>query len=434
MNSSIVVFCAALMHTPGGSLHYNADAALVVQNGRILFSGERSRALELYPEAQFRSYPSCVILPGLVDTHVHLPQWDIAGIGRGELLHWLNTYVFPAEARFADTDFAFDRSVRFFRDALSAGTTTLSVYSAPFFEATDAAFRAAAHTGVRVCMGRTLMDCHAPAELLASAERNIAESLQLANRWHNADDGRLMYTLTPRFALACTPGLLRQCGDIARSEGLRVQTHLAENHQEICRVAETFTECSSYAQVYEQAGLLGAHTILAHCIYLSPQERALLLHNGCAVAHCPSSNRFLQSGVMPLREYLHSGLLVGLGSDVGAGYSLSILHEACEAVETSKLWNIVHSENPAPVLSPEEALYLATLGGAKALGLDHRIGDFTPGKEADFCVVDLARLRPLPDFDTVDPGDLLARVLYSTHDLVARTFVRGKQVWSEEKE
>lgn len=432
MNNSIVVFCAALIHTPGGALHYRADAALAVQNGKILFSGERSRALELYPEAQFRSYPSCGILPGLVDTHVHLPQWDIAGIGRGELLHWLNTYVFPAEARFADTDFAFDRSVRFFRDALSAGTTTLSVYSAPFFEATDAAFRAAAHTGVRVCMGRTLMDCHAPAELLASAERNIAESLQLAHRWHNVDEGRLMYTLTPRFALACTPGLLRQCGDLARSEGLRVQTHLAENYQEIGRVAETFTESSSYAQVYEQAGLLGAHTILAHCIHLSPQERALLLHNGCAVAHCPSSNRFLQSGLMPLREYLHSGLPVGLGSDVGAGYSLSILHEACEAVETSKLWNIVHRENPAPVLSPEEAFYLATLGGAKALGLDHRIGDFTPGKEADFCVVDLARLRPLPNFETVAPGDLLARVLYSTHDLVTRTFVRGNEVWSEE--
>lgn len=429
MNHTIVVYCAGLLHMPDRTVRYIADGALAVHNGRILFAGERHIALENYPEAQFQYYPAGILIPGLVDTHVHLPQWGIAGIGQGELLHWLHTYVFPAEARFTDPEVAFARAVRFFRDALAVGTTTLSVYSAPFLEATDMAFRAAAQVGVRVCMGRTMMDRFAPDILLADAGRNIDESLQLAARWHGFDDGRLLYTLTPRFAPACTPELLERCGEIARSEGLRIQTHLAENLGELHRVAELFPEVSLYTRVYDRAGLLGAHTILAHCIYLSPQERQLLLHRGCAVAHCPSSNRFLQSGVMPLREYLRDGMRTGLGSDVGAGYSLDMLHEAREAIETSKTWNILHRDQPAPPLAPEEAFFLATRGGAEALGLDHIIGDFTAGREADFCVVDAARLRRASDNGPLSHQELTARILYADRDLVKQTFVRGRQVW-----
>lgn len=430
MNKQLAFYRASLLHTPVFSqVEYIGDGALVVEGGRILFSGEYSRAAALYPSASVVVYPNAVLLPGFVDAHVHLPQWSIAGVGRGELLDWLETYVFPTEARFSDAAFAYEHALAFFHAALAIGTTAMAVYSSSHYEATNVAFRAAAETGIRVLMGRAMMDRNAPAELLASADSNISESLRLASSWHGYDSGRLRYVLTPRFALSCTPNLLRRCGDIARSEGLPVQTHLAENPEELRAIASAFPHTRSYTDVYNQAGLLSENTIVAHCIYLSAQERQSIKEQQCAIAHCPSSNRFLQSGVMPLQEYIQSGMRLSLGTDVGAGYSLSMLREACEAIESSKTWNIVHRTQQQAVLTPEQALWLATQGGANALGLGSTIGSFSIGKEADFLVFNTEKLSPQPtDRDT--PSALLAHLMYCTSLPITHTYVRGQLLYS----
>lgn len=433
MDKQVVLYRASLLHTPVFShVEYVGDGALVVEQGRIIFAGEYSRARTLYSRVPVVTYANAVLLPGFIDTHVHLPQWSIAGVGKGELLHWLEHCVFPAEARFADAAFAHQHALAFFRAALALGTTAMAVYSSSHYDATHAAFQAAAETGIRAFMGRTMMDRHAPANLLASAENNIEESLRLASQWHGYDSGRLGYVLTPRFALSCTPELLQRCGEVARSEGLPVQTHLAENPEELRAIAAAFPERISYADVYDHAGLLGENTIVAHCIYLSPHEQQCIRERRCAIAHCPSSNRFLQSGVMPIQAYIQNGLRLSVGTDVGAGHSLSVLREAREAIETSKTWNILHRTQQQAVLTPEQALWLATKGGADALGIGNAVGDFTVGKEADFVVIDTARFAPPPHtHDSVSV--LLSRLLYATHLPITHTYVRGQQLYSREE-
>ncbi len=425
MQTDTTLYCGAILHALGAQqCEYIANGGLVVRNGRVLFAGQREKAAHLHPSAAVVDYSPAFLLPGLVDAHVHLPQWSIAGLNGGELLEWLRTRVFPAEAGYADPNVARLHSAKFFRDALACGTTTMAVYCGPFYTATHEAFRAAAESGVRVVMGRTLMDTGGPPALLASAEQNIAESLQLAADWHLYDAGRLRYAVTPRFALACTPELLRRSGELARHENLPIQTHLAENPIELADVARSFPRHSSYTDVYAQYGLLTDRSVLAHCIHLSASEQHLLHRHGCTVAHCPSSNRFLQSGVMALRQYMSAGLKTALGTDVGAGYSLSMLHEAKEAVETSKTWNIIHRSSEEAVLAPEEALWLATLAGAEALGIGSTTGNFIPGKEADFIAVE----RPHYCADTDTPGEVIARLIYRSPRVLA-AYVRGTKLY-----
>lgn len=415
-------------------LDYIPDGALGVNEvGTITFVGTRNDALSTFPNAQIISFgEGTMLLPGLVDTHVHLPQYEAAAIGTGELLDWLNTYIFPLEARFADDSYARDRSVRFFRDALSLGTTTMSVYCSSQANAAERAFEVAFEVGIRVCMGKTMMDVGAPENILFSPEQNIDDSLRVAKAWHGKDGGRLQYTLTPRFAGSCSRDLLRLTGDVARTDGFRIQTHLSENPAELRYIAELFPEHGSYTEVYHAYGILTNRTVMAHSIYLSPQERSLLRQFDCALSHCPCSNRFLQSGVMALRNNLREGFKIGLGTDVAGGFSLSMLNEAKEAAESSKTWNILHRGQEVQAVSAEETLWLATLGGAEALGLEAHIGNFAEGKEADFIAVAENDVFPQESrFD--EPSERIARVVYGAgRHTVQATFVRGKQVFAGE--
>jgi guanine deaminase len=444
-------------------LEYIPNGCLIVdEHGIIQFVGTVTDGTMRFAESQIHRFEHAVIMPGLVDTHVHLPQYQAAAVGTGELLDWLNQYIFPLEARFADERYAKLWSERFFHDALSVGTTTMSVYCSSHKQATNIAFEAALEAGIRVCMGKTMMDCGAPEVLLSSAEYNIQDSIALAKIWDGKDGGRLRYTMTPRFAGSCSRELLARTGEVARVEGFRIQTHLAENPSELSFIASLFPEASSYTDVYARAGLLTDKTIMAHSIYLNSEERSLLRRHGCAIAHCPCSNRFLQSGVMPLRQTMLEGFRIGLGSDIAGGTSLSLLNEAKEAVESSKTWNILQRQklasaqgalagnenvyemttsSPTPmtyalsavatdVVSAEEALWLATLGGAQALGLDHTIGNFKVGKEADFIVVPTDGLMPREsNFSSF--ANLAARLVYGNAGMrVAETFVRGRHVYS----
>ena len=332
------------------------------------------------PSAGFIDHGNKMILPGFVDTHVHLPQFAIMGVGSGELLTWLNTYTYPEETRFADPEYAALIAGKFFDALVANGTTTAAVYSSVHEEATDIAFSTARTRGIRAFIGKVMMDRNSPPPLLEDTEQSTAASLRLFDKWDGADGGRLRYIFTPRFAGSCSMELMTQVGKIAKDRRAFVQSHLSENADEIAWVRRLFPDCASYADVYDSAGMLTDKCIMAHCIHLAPDEISVLSRNRVNVAFCPYSNKTLHSGTMPYQRLRDAGLNISLGSDVAGGPSLSMLDQMREAMI-------------AGGISWFEALYLATLGGAKALGLSDRIGNFEVGKDADFVVVDQESVR-----------------------------------------
>ncbi|MDW7996956.1 MAG: guanine deaminase [Bacteroidota bacterium] len=407
------------------------DGALVVDasNGSIVAcapTAELGRHFSGAPTVDFG--PHSVLLPGLVDVHTHLPQYPAIGQDRDELLTWLRELIFPLEARYADPDFAEQQAELFFRTALDSGTTTLVTFGPPTAAATSRAFAAAARAGLRVLMGQTLMDRNVPVELSTPTNDALQALERITAEWHG-DDGRLFSVVSPRFAGSCSLELLQLCSRFAQRHQLLLQTHLAESPRELRWIAELFPEFSDYTAIYEAAALLTPRTIFAHCIYLSPSERARLHSAGCAIAHCPRSNAFLRSGIMPLRQYLQEGLRVGLGTDIGAGYSLSVLEEARYACEMAKLRAFLTPEEVPTEVTPEEALWLATLGGAQALGLEHQIGTLDPGKEADFIVLDTSAWVPAATLQGLAPEALVSRLLYTAPpSSLKAVFVRGRRL------
>jgi guanine deaminase len=301
------------------------------------------------------------------------------------LLRWLERHVYPAEAAFADPALAARAAERFFAALAAAGTGTAAVFGTVHAEATHRAFAAAETSGLRIVMGKVLMDREAPPALLEPAAEGIRATLALAERWEGAGGGRLHVAVTPRFAPACSRELLAAAGATAREAGLRVQTHLAESADEIEAVHRHFPDSPDYLAVYERAGLAGERSIFAHSIHLSTSEYGRLAQAGAAVACCPTSNAFLGSGAFPLATAREAGIEIGLGSDVGAGPQLSLLDVGR---------HLSYLGRPAA----EEILYRATLGGARALDLDGTTGRLAPGLAADLLI-----LEPPPDAT----GDLL---------------------------
>jgi guanine deaminase len=320
-----------------------------------------------------------LLLPAFVDAHVHLPQLDIRARWGLPLLAWLERHVYPAEAAFADPAFAERAARRFFAALAAVGTGTAGVFATVHAEATDRAFAAAEASGLRAVIGKVLMDRGAPFALLEPAAEGVAATRALAERWEGAGGGRLHVAVTPRFAPACSEGLLAAAGEAAREAGLRIQTHLAESADELEAVRRLFPDAPDYLAVYERAGLSGERSVFAHSIHLGESAFDRLAARGAAVAACPSSNAFLGSGVFPLAVARSSGVEIALGSDVGAGPQLSVLDAAR---------HLAYLDRPEPA----EILYRATLGGARALGLEGTTGRLAPGLAADVLV-----LEPPPD-------------------------------------
>jgi guanine deaminase len=354
--------------------------------GYLVVTGDRIERLTrddprpAMSSADFIDLGKKTILPGFVDTHVHMPQFAIMGVGSGDLLTWLNTYTYPEEARFADPEYAALIARKFFDALVANGTTTATVYSSVHEEATDLAFSIARTRGIRAFIGKVMMDRNSPPALLEDTEHSIAASLRLFEKWDGADGGRLRYVFTPRYAGSCSMELMKEVGKIARDRGAFVQSHLSENTDEVAWIHKLFPDCKSYAAVYDSAGMLTHRSIMAHCIHLAPDEITLLSRNRVNVAFCPYSNRTLHSGTMPYQKLRDAGLNISLGTDVAGGPSLAMLEQMREAMVAGKI-------------SFSEALYLATLGGAKALGLSERIGSFESGKDADFVVIDRESVR-----------------------------------------
>jgi len=418
----------------GATLDISDGLVEVDERGRISSVGpaparsdEGSGAMDLRP---------LVLLPGMVDLHAHLPQLPNAGLGAGlDLLTWLERYIFPMERRFDDAEAAAHLAPAAFRAFAAAGTTTLLAYGAVFKASTDGAFRAAEAHGIRAILGKVMMDRITYDEQIDPStilERSLRESAELIERWHGADDGRLGYAVTPRFAVSCTAEMLRESAALAASTGAWWQTHVAEDAGEIAEVARLFPEAQDYVDVYERAGGLGAKTILAHAVHLSDRELGRLVDTETRVAHCPASNLFLASGVMPLGRYLDAGLRVGLGSDVAAGPDPSIFSVMRVGAYVQNALRIVAGE-ALPALGPLDWLRMGTLEGARALGLDGRIGSIEPGKEADLIAVDArltVPLRDLPyDAEKIDAADVMSRLIYRAHpDMVRAAWVRGRQL------
>lgn len=354
--------------------------------------------------------------PGFVDVHLHYPQIDARGKGAGELLPWLQRQIFPAEEACAAPRVARDLAARTFRALARNGVTTASVFGSPHAEATDVAFGEARRSGIRVFLGKTMMDRNGPESLLQTRERNLELSRRLCRRWDGEGRGRLRYAFSPRFAPACSFDLLRDTAEAARELGARVQTHLAESTREVAWVRELFPGRSSYTDVYRAAGLLSPATVLGHAVHLDGAEWRMLRGHDAAVAHCPTANFFLRSGSFDLSRALREGVLVGLGSDVGAGPSFSPLDV------------MRHSLYLAPI-APSEALHHATLLGARALGVADRTGSLEPEKEADVAVlspeaVDVALDAPLESL-------LGALVHRGGEHAVAGTIARGEWVYAD---
>jgi guanine deaminase len=390
-------------------------------------AGLRAAAIDLRP---------LVLLPGMVDLHAHLPQLPNAGLGAGlDLLTWLDRYIFPMERRFDDADAAARLAPAAFRAFAAAGTTTVLAYGAVFQASTDGAFRAAEAHGIRAILGKVMMDRLTYDERIDRStilERSLRESEELALRWHGADGGRLGYAVTPRFAVSCTADLLRESAALARRTGAWWQTHVSEDPGEIAEVGRLFPEARDYVDVYDRAGGLGDRTILAHAIHLSDRELERLVETDSRVAHCPSSNLFLASGVMPLARYLAAGLGIGLGSDVAGGPDPSIFSVMRVGAYVQTALRVVAGE-AIPALGPHDWLRMGSLAGARALGLDDRIGSIETGKDADLILVDPRLTVPLPELpydpDEIGAADVLSRLIYRAHpDMVRLAWVRGRSI------
>ena len=322
-----------------------------------------------------------LLLPGFIDTHVHSPQVDVIASWGSELLDWLNTYTFPAEARHADSAFARAAAALFVDALLAHGSTAAVVFPTVHVASTEALFEAAQAQGMRLIAGKVLMDRHAPDNLRDDVAQARTDCTALIERWHGR--GRLAYAVTPRFAATSSDAQLAMAGQLlADHAGLYLQTHVAENRAEVAWIAELFPTARSYLDVYARHGLLTERSVLAHGIWLDDADRQALHHSGAQIAFCPSSNLFLGSGLFGWQQAAAAGVAVSLASDVGGGTSLSMLRTLADGYKVQAM--------AGQRLTAWALLHAATRGAATALRLGDEIGCLNPGAMADLCLWDVA--------------------------------------------
>lgn len=404
---------------------YESDAILAMDGGRIVAFGPAASVLPTLPAGTaVTRYDNALISAGFVDTHVHYPQLPIIGAGGKPLLDWLAGYTFAAEERYADTDYARGVARAYLRENLRHGITSASVFCTVHPGSVDVLFEEAALLDVRLLAGKVLMDRNAPPALLDTAQRAYDESKTLIERWHGK--GRARYTVTPRFAVTSTPAQLDAAGALVReSPGVHVQSHVSENQAEVSLVASLYPDAASYLDVYARHGLTGPRTIYGHGVHLSEADFAFLHASGTALAHCPTSNNFLGSGLFRLADAVRAErpMRVGLATDLGGGTSFSMLRTMQAAYEVAQL--------AGGALPPSCALYLATRGAARALYLDDCVGSLAPGMEADVVVLDLAstpllalRMSHVRDIDEA----LAVQMALGDDRAIRATYVAGRLV------
>jgi guanine deaminase len=407
------------------NIRYIKDGLLLVEHGKIKWVGRWEDGNHQIPDSvRVRNYPGKLIMPGFIDTHIHYPQSEMVGAYGEQLLEWLENYVFPTEGRYNDKEYSREMSKFFLKQLLRNGTTTALVFGTVYPESVDALFEEAEHYNMRIIAGKVMMDRNAPDYLLDTAETSYLDSKKLIEKWHKR--GRALYAITPRFAPTSTPEQLDAAGRLkAEFPDTYMHTHLCENKNEIEWVKGLYPERENYLDVYHHHGLTGSKSIFAHSIHLEDKEWDCLQETDSAVAFCPTSNLYLGSGLFKLQEAWKRKIRVGMGTDIGAGTTFSILQTLNEAYKVMQL-----QEYRLPAF---EAFYLATLGGAKSLSLDHLIGNFEVGKEADFVVIDpcatpLQQLR----FDNSKSlsDELFILITLADDRSIYRTYVAGSLVYT----
>jgi guanine deaminase len=430
MTANVQAYRAAILHSLAdpavvgveASYEYFEDGILLVEDGQIAQVGHAAELLPMLNGVELTEYRDALITPGFIDSHIHYPQTGMIASYGEQLLDWLNTYTFPTERQFEDKAHAADVAGIFLKELLRNGTTTALVFGSVHRQSVDAFFEAAEALNLRMIAGKVLMDRNAPDYLTDTAESGYAESKALIERWHGK--GRLHYAVTPRFAPTSSPEQLSLAGKLlGEYPDLYMHTHLSENRQEIEWVKQLFPERSGYLDVYDHYQLIGPRAVFAHGVHLCDDECQRLAETGSAVAFCPTSNLFLGSGLFDLAKLERHGVRVGLGTDVGAGTSFSQLQSLNEAYKIMQL--------QGKKLDPFKSLYLATLGGAQALYLDDKIGNFECGKDADFVVLDY-KATPLIDY-RLQQATSLAEKLFALCMLgddraIKQTFAAGVSV------
>ena len=403
------------------ALRFFDDGVLIVDDGRISRIGPAAELLrEAGGDVPVIDRRGLLLVPGFVDCHVHFPQIDIVASYGRQLLDWLENYAYPAEAKLADAAYAAAVAERFVDQLLRHGTTTALVFASVHPHSVDAVFDAALARNMRLLAGKVLMDRNCPEALRDDPQAAEDDSRRLIERWHGR--ARLGYAITPRFALTSSEEQLAAAGRLAEEfDDVHVHTHLAENRREITRVAELFPWSDSYLDVYDRFGLLRRRSVFAHCLHLDDRDRRTMAARNAAMAFCPGSNLFLGSGLFDLAAARDAGVQVGAGSDVGGGTTLNML---CTLGDGYKMLQLEGQSLPA-----YQAFYLATLGAARALDLDNRIGNLEPGKEADFVLLDAhavpAVARRLEA--SHEPADLLfALMMLGDERAVRETWVMGE--------
>ncbi|WCT73719.1 guanine deaminase [Sphingomonas naphthae] len=402
---------AAIRHIP--------SALMVVEDGEIVEVGPRAALGWKYDGVPTTSLPG-LIVPGFVDTHIHYPQTDRIAAHGHQLLDWLDRHIFPAELAFANRAHADGVADFFLGELLRNGTTAALVFATVHRQSVEALFDAALARDMRIVSGKVLMDRDAPDGLRDTVASGREESEALIARYRGR--GRLGYAVTPRFALTSTPEQLGSAGAmLAAHDDVLLHTHLSENHGEIAAVAACFPDHDDYLDVYARHGLVGDRSVFAHGVHLDAGQMARMAKVGSAISFCPTSNLFLGSGLFDLAAADSAGVTVGMGTDVGAGTSFSLLATLAEAYKVGQL--------RGTSLDPFRALYLATLGGAKALKLDRRIGALAAGYEADFVVLDPAA-TPLLARRTAATTNLhdrlFALMMLGDDRAVHSTYLRGR--------
>jgi guanine deaminase len=410
-------------HDDPGSFEFLEDGLLVTAHGQIASIGPARELLAGLPQdARLIEHGENLLLPGFVDAHIHYPQTDAIGAGGHQLLDWLESYIYPTEGEFADPVHARAVAGVFLDELLRNGTTTALVFCSVHPASVQAFFEEAAARRLRMAAGKVLMDRNCPEYLRDTPADGERDTRELLEAWHGRE--RLLYAITPRFAPTSSDAQLASAGRLARDyPDVLIQSHVAENLEEVAWVQRLFPQARSYLDVYDGHGLLRERAVYAHCIHLDEHDRMRMARSGASAAFCPTSNLQLGSGLFDMTAADTAGMRFSVATDVAAGTSFSMLQTLGEAYKVAQM---SHQH-----LSPLRAFYLATLAGARALGIDHRIGRFGIGMEADFIVLDLqataliarliARSRTLTE---------KLRVLITLGDdrAVARTYVLGREV------
>ncbi|XP_033107445.1 guanine deaminase-like [Anneissia japonica] len=432
-----IIFCGTLMHsTKENALEILEDHYIGIKNGQIKFVADRDGFDKIRSDYDLRTVRHLkrgqFLIPGMIDTHIHAPQYPNAGTKMDlPLLDWLDKYTFPLESKFSNPEFAESCYRKLVARTLRCGTTTACYFATIHADSSLKLAEICGEFGQRAYIGKVSMDISSHNNYKETTEDSIRDTRWFIEAVQNLNNSLLTPCVTPRFAVNCTPSLLSALGKIAKEYGgLPIQTHINETVREQESVLKLFPTHTCYADVYDSFGLLTDKTVMAHCVFMQDDEFDSFKTNGTGIAHCPTSNIIIESGIMDLRKTLNKGVKTGLGTDISGGYSASIPAVIRDAIVASKTLAMDKSTSSYKSVDFKEAFRLATLGGSQVLGLDDRIGNFEVGKEFDALLVDLTVPCSPCDifaFDTTE--ELLQKFIFIGDDRnIVEIYVNGHMI------